>query len=339
MDGNLILLWVGFNVFVLALLAFDLGILHKNSREIGFREALVLSCGYIALAFAFAYGIYHYMGRGPAVEFLTGYLVEKSLSLDNIFVILLIFTHFKVPAPFQHRVLFFGIIGALVMRAALIIAGVALIEMFSWVVYIFGGFLILTGVKMLLAIDAEPDFENNKILKVARRYLRVTKDFVGDRFFVRQDGLLYVTPLFLVLMLVEAADLIFAVDSIPAIFAITRDPFIVYTSNVFAILGLRALYFALAGIITRFHYLKYALSFVLVLIGTKMILNALAGYKVVPTEWALLATAVLIGGSIAVSLLRPAKSPPPGTWVPGSSSVTRRGDEGDQGGKHNAVSN
>jgi tellurite resistance protein TerC len=313
-------LWLGFTIFILALLAFDLGILHREKREIGVKEALWLSLLYIVIALIFSAGVFYYRGTQQGYEFLTGYVIEKSLSLDNIFVILLIFTHFQVPPAYQHRVLFWGIIGALIMRAVLILAGVALLDAFEWVVYIFGAFLILTGIKMLLAVDAKPDMENNKVIALARKYLRVTPDYEGPWFFVRKDGLRYATPLFLVLILVETTDLIFAVDSIPAIFAITRDPFIVYSSNVFAILGLRALYFALAGVITKFYYLKYALSLVLIVVGAKMILNAIYDAKVLPVEWALLITAVLIGGSIVLSLILN-KGEMPGTWVPGSPNV------------------
>jgi len=318
-------LWAGFNLFVLALLAFDLGVLHRGARTVAVREALWLSFGYFLLACLFNLGIFHFMGREAGLEFMTGYLIEKSLSLDNVFVFVLIFSHFAVPAAYQHRVLFWGILGALVMRTILILLGAALISTMHWVVFVFGAFLILTGVKMLMAADAHPDLETNRIVAFARRRLRITPDYEGARFFVRRDGVLWATPLFLVLILIEASDLIFAVDSIPAIFAVTQDPFIVYTANVFAILGLRALYFALAGVVHRFHYLKYALSLVLVVIGTKMILNGIFGEKVIPTEIALALTAALIGGAIILSLLRPATGPgtPPTGWVPGN---RKRGD-------------
>ena len=314
-------LWLGFNLGVVALLALDLGVLHRKQREIGVSEALWLSAGYLLIALLFAAGIFHFRGEQAGFEFLTGYLIEKSLSLDNIFVIALIFAHFAVPAQYQHRVLFWGILGALFMRALLIWAGATLLSNFHWVVFVFGAFLLVTGVKMLLAANAKPDLARNRLLLMARRHLRVTDAYHGEKFLVRRDGVLWATPLFLVLLLVEATDLVFAVDSIPAIFAVTQDPFIVYTANVFAILGLRALYFALVGIIHRFHYLKYALSLVLVVIGGKMILNGIFGEKVIPTEIALAITAVLIFGSMALSLLRPKSSAEDATatgWIPGS---------------------
>jgi tellurite resistance protein TerC len=320
-------LWIGFNAFVLALLALDLGVLHRKERAISVREAIWLSAGYVALAAVFAAGVLHFRGEQAGYEFVTGYLIEKSLSLDNVFVFYLIFAHFAVPPAYQHRVLFWGILGALAMRAALIAAGATLIATFHWIVFVFGAFLILTAVKMLLAADAEPDLERNRVVRFIRSRFRVTPDYHGRRFFVRREGRLWATPLFLVLILVELSDLVFAVDSIPAIFAVSRDPFIVYTANVFAILGLRALYFALAGIVGRFRYLKYGLSLVLLVIGAKMIANGVFGEKVVPTELALLMTAALIGGSILLSLLRPrpaaaGRAPALVTgWVPGSAAA------------------
>lgn len=234
-------IWAGFNLFVLLLLAFDLGVLHRKAHKIGVRDALHLSLLYIGLALLFAAGLFWFRGSQDGVAFLTGYLIEKSLSIDNIFVIVLIFTYFSVPAPYQHRVLFFGILGALLMRGVLIFAGVQLIHRFAWTALLFGGFLIVTGIKMLIVADQKPDLENNVVLKLVRRSFRVTDTFRGNRFFVRQDGALYATLLFLVLVIIEFTDLVFAVDSIPAVIAVTTDPFIVYTSNVFAILGLRAL--------------------------------------------------------------------------------------------------
>ncbi len=320
---NSLWLWAGFNAFVLLLLALDLGVLHRKSRVIAVSEALWLSLFYIALALIFNAGVFYYLGNDKGYEFLTGYLIEKSLSIDNIFVIVLIFTHFAVPLQYQHRVLFWGIIGALIMRGALIYAGAALIDTFEWIVFVFGGFLVLTGLKMLTAAHQEPDMENNRIVSFARRNLGITDAYHGEKFFVKQAGKRLATPLFLALLMVEASDLIFAIDSIPAIFAVSKDPFIVYTSNVFAILGLRALYFALAGIIERFSYLKYALSLILIFVGGKMIANGLyPEEKVIPTEWALLVTATLIGGAILLSFIFPkrkeaAASISPG-WVPGS---------------------
>ncbi len=318
-------LWVGFTAFVLALLALDLGVLHRNDKPITVKHALWLSLGYLVLALIFAAGMFVFMGRTAGVQFLTGYLIEKSLSVDNIFVFVLIFAHFAVPPQYQYRVLFWGVLGALVLRAAFILAGAAIIEAFHWVIYLFGAFLIVTGIKMLITVSEEPDVENNRIVGFMRRHFRVTSEYEGHHFFTIRNGVRYITPLFLVLVLVEFTDIVFALDSIPAIFAITTDPFIVYTSNVFAILGLRALYFALAGIIHRFHYLKYGLSLVLVVIGIKMVLNAWAGRAVIPTEIALLITATLIGGSVLFSMWKTRGMPPEEAaaeaqrwWVPGS---------------------
>jgi tellurite resistance protein TerC len=318
-------LWVGFNVFVLALLALDLGLLHKGEKQITVRHALLLSLGYLVLALLFAAGMFVFMGEAAGYQFLTGYLIEKSLSVDNIFVFVLIFSHFAVPPQYQYRVLFWGILGALVLRATLILVGAAVIDAFHWVIYLFGAFLIFTGIKMLITVGEEPDIDNNRIVNFMRRRFRVTDEFVGSKFFVMNNGVRYMTPLFIVLILIELTDVVFALDSIPAIFAITTDPFIVYTSNVFAILGLRALYFALAGIIHRFHYLKYGLSLVLVVVGTKMVLNAWFGTKIIPTEVALLITAVLIAGSIFVSMWKTrnmskeeAAKTASKWWVPGS---------------------
>ena len=326
-------MWVGFNVFVLCLLALDLGVLHKGEKQITVHHALLLSLGYVVLAFIFAGGIFAFMGETSGYQFLTGYLIEKSLSVDNIFVFVLIFTHFAVPPQYQYRVLFWGILGALVLRATLILVGAAVIEAFHWVIYIFGAFLIFTGIKMLITVGEEPDIENNRIVTFMRRRFRVTEAFVGSKFFVIENGVRYMTPLFVVLILVEITDVVFALDSIPAIFAITTDPFIVYTSNVFAILGLRALYFALAGVIHRFHYLKYGLSLVLVVVGAKMVLNAWFGTKVIPTEVALLITALLVGGSMLFSMWKTRGMPPEAAaesagkwWVPGSPS--KKGGEG-----------
>jgi tellurite resistance protein TerC len=324
--------WLVFNAFVLILLAFDLGILHRRERVIGVGEALWLSLFYIVLALGFGALLFWWRGSADGIDFLTGYLIEKSLSVDNIFVFVLIFTFFAVPPQYQYRVLFWGILGALVMRGILIFAGIQLIHQFAWMALVFGAFLIATGVKMLVVADQKPDIENNIVLRFFRGRLRVTEGYEGRRFFVRRDGVLFVTPLFLVLLMVEFTDLVFAVDSIPAIIAITTDPFIVYTSNVFAILGLRALYFALAGIVPRFVYLKYALSLVLIVIGGKMIANYFYGAKFVPTELALLVTTVLIGGSIALSLLKTrGLAAEPGSlptgWVPGSPAERTGGED------------
>lgn len=318
-------LWIGFVLFVLLLLALDLGVLHRDDKEITVRHALLMSLGYAVLALIFAAGMFVFKGATPGYQFLTGYLIEKSLSVDNIFVFVLIFMHFAVPSQYQYRVLFWGIIGALVMRAALILVGAAIITAFHWVIYLFGAFLILTGIKMLITIGKEPDVKNNRVVTFMHRHFRVTPTFEGHHFFVRRNGTLWMTPLFLVLVLVELTDVVFALDSIPAIFSITKDPFIVYTSNVFAILGLRALYFALAGIIYRFHYLKYGLSLVLLLVGTKMIINAWFDKKIIPIEIALVITAFLIGGSILISIWKTRRMSADEAarlgsqwWVPGS---------------------
>jgi len=318
--------WVGFNLLVIVLLAFDLGVLHRNHREVGVKESLWLSFGYLVLALAFSGVIFHFEGRQAGFEFLTGYLIEKSLSVDNIFVFVLIFAHFEVPRKAQHSVLFWGVLGALVMRAALILTGAAVLSAFHWVIYLFGAFLVITGIKMLMTINDVPDMSGNRVTRLMRKYFRVTEGYVGERFLVRENGLRFITPLLIVLVLVEFSDVVFALDSIPAIFAITKDPFLVYTSNVFAILGLRALFFALAGIIHRFHYLKYGLSIVLVLVGGKMLVNAALG-PVIPTEWALLATLGILGGSVKLSILRTRGRKPEVAaeealrgWVPGSPS-------------------
>jgi tellurite resistance protein TerC len=300
------LIWIGFNAFILVLLALDLGVFNRRPHQITVREGLTASACYIAIAFTFNAGIYWFMGMEKGLEFTTGYLIEWSLSVDNIFVMAMIFGHFAVPAAFQHRVLFWGILGALVMRAILIFAGTALIHQFHWTIYIFGAFLLFTGVKMMLASDEEPDFESNRILRFVRKHVKMTDTYEGTAFFIRRNGVLLATPMLLVLVMIEATDLMFALDSVPAIFAVTDDPFIVYTSNVFAILGLRSLYFALAGIIHRFSYLKYGLSLVLVFIGTKMILIDI--WKV-PTALALGVTATLIGGSIVLSLIKTRNEP------------------------------
>ena len=300
------LIWIGFNAFILVLLALDLGVFNRRPHQITVREGLTASACYIAVAFVFNAGIYWFMGTEKGLEFTTGYLIEWSLSVDNIFVMAMIFGHFAVPPAFQHRVLFWGILGALVMRAALIFAGTALIHQFHWTIYVFGAFLLFTGIKMMLASDEEPDLENNRIMRFVRKHVKMTDTYEGTAFFIRRNGVLLATPMLLVLVMIEATDLMFALDSVPAIFAVTDDPFIVYTSNVFAILGLRSLYFALAGIIHRFSYLKYGLSLVLVFIGTKMILIDI--WKV-PTALALGVTATLIGGSIVLSLIKTRNEP------------------------------
>src|SRR5215475_8361777 len=263
--------WIIFNIFVLMALAFDLGVFHRLPHKIGLREALIWSGVWIALAVAFAFGIYHYYGTQPALEFSTGYLIEKSLSVDNLFVFLVLFRTFGVAAEYQHRVLAWGILGALIMRGGMVWAGTALIERFSWIMYVFGGFLVIAGIHMMFSSETETHPEKNWIVRFFAKHLRMTKSFSGERFFVREQGLLHATPLFLVLLVVEVTDVTFAVDSIPAVFGITRDPFIVYTSNVFAILGLRTLYFLLAGVLDRLTYIKFGLAAVLVFVGAKML--------------------------------------------------------------------
>src|SRR5215212_5706962 len=275
-------LWIGFNVFVLAMLALDLGVFHRKSHAVSCREALTWSLVWISLSLVFNAVVYFYWdrmmpessytNREAALAFLTGYLIEKSLSVDNIFVFILIFSFFAVPAQYQHRVLFWGILGALLMRGTLIAVGAALLEQFHWIIYIFGAFLIFTGIRMWSHQNEEVHPDKNPLVKFFRRFMPVTEDFEKDKFFVRRAGRVLATPLFLILLVVESTDLVFAVDSIPAIFAVTQDPFIVYTSNVFAILGLRALYFLLANVMDKFQYLKFGLSAVLVFIGVKMVI-------------------------------------------------------------------
>lgn len=263
-------LWIGFNVFVLLMLVIDLGVFHRKSHVISIKEALSWTCVWVMIAFLFNVFVYYYYGEELAFEFFTGYLIEKSLSVDNIFVMILIFSYFNVPPQYQHKVLFWGILGALVMRVCFILAGIELIQKFHWLIYIFGAFLVYTGVKILTQGDQKFEPEKNPVVKLVRRAFRVTPNFEGDQFFVRRNNLVWATPLFVVVVMIEATDLVFAVDSIPAILAISDNPFIVYTSNVFAILGLRSLYFALAGIEKYFVYLKYGLSAILIFVGLKM---------------------------------------------------------------------
>lgn len=272
--------WLIFNAVVLSLLALDLGVFHRKVHVISVREALTWSAVWIALSLAFNAVIYFWLGRGPAVEFLTGYVIEKSLSVDNIFVIVLIFAFFRVPAELQHRVLFWGILGALVMRGGFIAAGSALIQRFEWVIYLFGAFLVITGVRMAFNREESFDPADSFMMRIAKRIIPMSDDYEGKRFFTRVNGRRAATPLFLALLVVESTDLIFAVDSIPAIFAVTQNPFIVYTSNVCAILGLRSLYFALAGMMSKFIYLKIGLAAVLSFVGVKMLL---AGVWHMPT--------------------------------------------------------
>lgn len=297
----MILFWILFNVFVVAMLVLDLGVFHRKSHTVKYREALIWSVVWIALALIFAVVIYFWHGRTSSLEFVTGYVIELSLSVDNLFVFLLIFRYFQVPPGHQHKVLFWGILGALIMRAIFIAAGVGLIQRFHWVVYVFGVFLVYSGFKLLRQGEAEIHPEKNPVLRLFRRLVPVTRDYEGDKFFVRRPGLL-ATPLLVVLVVVETTDLLFAVDSIPAILAITRDAFIVYTSNVFAILGLRSMYFALAGMMEMFRFLHYGLSVVLMFVGSKMLLSH---YYEVPTVVALGAVAGILLLSVGASLIRP----------------------------------
>ncbi len=296
-------LWAGFNVFVLAMLALDLGVFHRKAHVVSFKESITWTVIWVVLAMLFNLGVWHYMGRQKALEFFTGYVIEKSLSVDNIFVFVMLFSYFSVPPVYQHRVLFWGIIGALIMRAIMIALGAALIAEFSWVIYVFGVFLILTGIKMIVKKEEAIHPERTRVVRWFKKLMPVTDGYRGGKFFVRENGVRYATPLFVVLLLVEFTDLIFAVDSIPAIFAVTTDTFIVYTSNVFAILGLRSLYFALAGVMDRFHYLKIGLGLVLAFVGVKMLL-AHSPYKI-DTLVSLCVILGILAASVVASLLRP----------------------------------
>jgi tellurite resistance protein TerC len=295
--------WIGFNVFILAMLALDLGVFHRKSHVVSLRESLAWTGVWVALALVFNAGVWHYAGQAKALEFFTGYLIEKSLSVDNVFVFALLFSYFAVPPVYQHKVLFWGILGALIMRAVMIALGAVLIAKFAWIIYVFGAFLILTGIKMIVKREEEIHPERNPVVRWFKQLMPVTPDYRGDKFFVRENGLRMATPLFIVLLLVEFTDLIFAVDSIPAIFAVTTDPFIVYTSNVFAILGLRSLYFALAGVMDKFHYLKIGLGVVLSFVGVKMIL-AHTAWKI-DTLVSLGVIVLILTASVVCSLVKP----------------------------------
>ena len=294
------ILWGSFSLFVIGMLALDLGVFHRKSHSVSVKEALTWTAVWITLDMLFNLFVYHYFDKEEAIEFFTAYVVEKSLSVDNIFVIIMIFSYFRVPDSYQHKVLFWGIFGALVMRVIFIFAGIELIHKFHWLIYVFGGFLIVTGARMVFGEDKPMDPEKNTIVKLVRKMFPVTESFEGDRFFVKRDHKLWATPLFIVVMLIEATDLIFAVDSIPAIISISEDPFIVYTSNVFAILGLRSLYFALAGIEKYFTYLKYGLATILVFVGIKMVITDL--YKI-PVEISLIIISFLLVISMIASVL------------------------------------
>ena len=298
-------LWGGFNAFILIMLALDLGVFHRKAHVVTIKESLTWTCVWVAMALLFNAGILHYMGSEKALEFFTGYVIEKSLSVDNVFVIALLFSYFAVPTLYQHKVLFWGILGALVMRAAMIALGAKLITEFAWIIYIFGAFLILTGIKMIVKSEEEIHPERNPVVRLFKRFMPVTSEYRGDKFFIREKGILMATPLFVVLLLVEFTDLIFAVDSIPAIFAVTKDPFIVYTSNVFAILGLRSLYFALSGVLDKFHYLKVGLGVVLSFVGVKMLL-AHSPWKI-DTLVSLGVIVIVLVASVVASLMWPKK--------------------------------
>jgi len=310
--------WIIFNVFVLAMLALDLGVFHRHAHTIRLKEAVAWSIIWVVVALLFNVGLYWFWpdGQGgytPAqagLAFFTGYVIERALSFDNIFVFVVLFGYFKVPSKYHHKVLFWGILGALILRVIFIFAGVALIEKFHWTLYIFGGFLILTGIKMALAKGTEVHPERNPVLKLLRWFMPISKDYVEGHFFTRIDGRLLATPLFIVLMMVETTDLVFAIDSIPAILAITTDTFIVYTSNVFAILGLRALYFALAGVMDLFYYLHYGLAAVLVFVGVKMLLDVHWHFDI-GIGWSLGIVGALLAVTTIASLLNPRKPDPP----------------------------
>jgi tellurite resistance protein TerC len=302
------LLWIGFNVFVLVSVALDLGVFNRRLHKIGLREAFWSTMLWITLSVLFGFGVWHFSGYQDALEFFTGYLIEKALSIDNLFLFLVIFRTFSIDERFQHRMLEWGIIGALVMRGIMIFAGTELIEKFSWVMYVFGAFLVYAGIHMLFAKKENLHPEKSAFFRFANRHLRLTRDYHGEHFFVRKEGKLFGTPLFLVLLVVEITDVTLAIDSIPAIFGITRDPFIVYTSNVFAILGLRAMYFLLAGFLNRLRYLTVGLAFVLTFIGGKMILEP---WVHIPPLISLLVVGGILLLAIAVSLLFPEPSKDP----------------------------
>jgi tellurite resistance protein TerC len=320
------LFWTAFFLVVFLLLAIDLGVFHKKAHAVGFKEALFWSVTWVVLSTSFGIGVYLKFGAHKGLEFFAGYLIEYALSVDNIFVFILIFSYFSVPPHLHHRVLFWGILGALVMRLVFILVGAALIQAFHWVLYIFGVFLVLTGIKILKQGDTKLDPEQNPVVRLFQRIIPMVSGYQGGRFFVRHAGKLSATPLALVLITVETTDVVFAVDSIPAIFGVSQDPFIVFTSNVCAILGLRAMYFLLAAVIDRFAYLNIGLGLVLVFIGVKMLI---AGVYKIPITVSLLVVATVLLGSVLLSLARPPKrpTPPAGTSIPEPPLVTSRPDE------------
>jgi len=299
--------WVGFIIFVLTMLTLDLGVLNKTPHVVKAKEATVMTGIWVGLALLFAAGLAYFVDQQTALTFLTGYVIEESLSVDNIFVIVLIFQYFAVPPKYQHRVLFWGILGALIMRGVFIGVGAALLARFDWIIYIFGALLVITGIRMAVKHDEEFDGEQNPVVKFVRRFLPVTHDYHGKHFFTVENGKRYATPLLLVLVLVEATDLIFAIDSIPAIFGITRDPFIVFTSNIFAVMGLRSLFFLLASVVTKFHLLKYGLAVILTFVGAKMLLEH---WVHIPIMASLGIVIVVLAASIVASLVWPDLKPP-----------------------------
>jgi tellurite resistance protein TerC len=314
MDSGRIFIWIGFNLFVLALLAIDLGVFHRKAHSVSIKEATAWSIVWVSLAMIFNLGIYFTWGEEKALEFFTGYVIEKSLSVDNLFVFLMIFQYFSTPAEYQHRVLFWGILGALILRAIFIAAGSALLTQFHWMIYVFGAFLVFTGIKMFLQGDEKLEPNRNPAVRLFERWVPMTREYHGQRFMIRTNGQTRATLLLLVLIVIETTDVIFAVDSIPAIFAVTQDSFIVYTSNVFAILGLRALYFMLAGVMQMFVYLKFGLSLVLCFVGAKMLLSDI--YKIpIGASLAVIGTVLLL--SIVASW-----------WSQRKSALTARSYEG-----------
>jgi len=322
-------IWLGFNIFVIILLVVDLRVFHREAHEISVKEALIWSAVWIALALSFNVLIYLWHGSEAALHFLTGYLIEKSLSMDNLFVFLMIFAYFAVAPRYQHNVLFWGILGALVMRAIFIAAGITLIARFQWVIFVFGVFLIYTGLKLGLQKDEQIDPEKNPVLRLVRRFVPITERYEGQKFFVRRAGRLLATPLFVVLVVIETTDVIFALDSIPAILAITTDPFLVYTSNVFAILGLRALYFALAGIMRMFYYLNYGLSLILVFVGIKMILSKadmIPWFNLHEIHIPAVIALGMVGGILIVSILASIIWPPKEEKIEGQDETTGKPD-------------
>lgn len=320
--GKPLWMWLAFITIVVTLLALDLGVLHKKQREIGVSESLILSAVYIALGLAFGGWVWWYLGQTAGLQFVTGFVIEKSLAMDNVFVIAMIFTYFAIPRQYQHRVLFWGILGVIVLRAIMIGVGATLVEQFGWVLYIFAAFLILTGIKMWVTADKDYDVGASGTLQFIRKHLPVTEKLHGERFFARLPDAstgrdrLYVTPLFLALAMVEIVDVVFAIDSVPAIFAITTDPFIVYTSNIFAILGLRALYFALAAMVHRFHYLKYALAVLLVFIGSKIFVADALGLTKIPPVASLSITFAILAAGVGWSLWKTRTQRPAGMSAP-----------------------